>query len=170
MDHRKLPAGLHLKPLLGCRHRLTHNQNGIEIQTDCAIIACLEITLWTGRKSTKRTHEMICFHMMGGATTEEVEAHLAKWKLADDEAAKKRGFDTGTRLRPPQSESLNAARASIHRRSADAISHPDTPNPASIGDRATSRPIVKTSPHATVIGVPNGVRSLPVVLLPWTSI
>ena len=76
--------------LLGCRHLLSHNQNGIEIQTYCAIIACLVIALWTGRKPTKRTHEMICFHMMGWATTDEVEAHLAKLKKADDEAAKKR--------------------------------------------------------------------------------
>ena len=78
------------KHLLGCRHLLSHNQNGIEIQTYCAIIACLVIALWTGRKPTKRTHEMICFHMMGWATTDEVEAHLAKLRLADDEAAKKR--------------------------------------------------------------------------------
>ena len=77
------------KHLLGCRHLLSHNQNGITIQTYCAIIACLVIALWTGRKPTKRTHEMICFHMMGWATTEEVEAHLAKLKRADDEAAKK---------------------------------------------------------------------------------
>jgi IS4 transposase len=77
------------KHLLGCRHLLSHNQNGIEIQTYCAIIACLVIALWTRRKPTKRTHEMVCFHMMGWATTDEVEAHLAKLKLADDEAAKK---------------------------------------------------------------------------------
>ena len=77
------------KHLLGCRHLLSHNQNGIEIQTYCAIIACLVLALWTGRKPTKRTHEMLCFHMMGWATTDEVEAHLAKLKLADDETAKK---------------------------------------------------------------------------------
>ena len=83
------------KPLTDAeRHLLSHNQNGIEIQTYCAIIACLVIALWTGRKLTKQTHEMICFRMMGWVTTEEVEAHLAKWKLADDESAKKRGFDT----------------------------------------------------------------------------
>ncbi len=76
------------KHLLGCRHLLSHNQNGIEIQTYCAIIACLVIALWTGRKPTKRTHEMICFHMMGWATTDEVEAHLAKLKLADEMTAK----------------------------------------------------------------------------------
>lgn len=78
------------KHLLGCRHLLSHNQNGIEIQTYCAIIACLVIALWTGRKPTKRTHEMLCFHMLGWATTDEVEAHLAKLKLADERAAKKR--------------------------------------------------------------------------------
>ena len=77
------------KHLLGCRHLLSHNQNGIEIQTYCAIIACLVIALWTGRKPTKRTHEMLCFHMLGWATTDEVEAHLAKLKLADEQAAKK---------------------------------------------------------------------------------
>ena len=78
------------KHLLGCRHLLSHNQNGIEIQSYCAIIACLVIALWTGRKPTKRTHEMICFHMMGWATTDEVEAHLAKLKFIDEEMAKKR--------------------------------------------------------------------------------
>ena len=50
---------------------------------------CLVIALWTGRKPTKRTHEMVCFHMMGWATTEEIEAHLAKLKLADAKPAKK---------------------------------------------------------------------------------
>ena len=78
------------KHLLGCRHLLSHNQNGIEIQTYCAIIACLVIALWTGRQPTKRTHEMLCFHMLGWATTDEVDAHLAKLKLADEQAAKKR--------------------------------------------------------------------------------
>ena len=75
---------------MGCRHLLSHNQNGIEIQTYCAIIACLVIALWTGRKPMKRTHEMLCFHMLGWATTDEVEAHLAKLKLADEQAAQKR--------------------------------------------------------------------------------
>jgi IS4 transposase len=75
--------------LLGCRHLLSHNQNGIEIQSYCAIIACLVMALWTGRKPTKRTHEMLCFHILGWASTEEVEAHLAKLKQADERAAKK---------------------------------------------------------------------------------
>ena len=40
------------KHILGCRHLLSHSQNGIEIQTYCAIIACMLISLWTGRKPT----------------------------------------------------------------------------------------------------------------------
>jgi hypothetical protein len=71
------------KHLLGCRHLLSHNQNGIEIQTYCAIIACLLISLWTGRKPTLRTYEMICFYFCGLATEAELLAHLNKLKRHD---------------------------------------------------------------------------------------
>jgi hypothetical protein len=66
------------KHVLGCRHLLSHNENGIEIQTYCAIIACLLISLWTGRKPTLRTYEMICFYFCGMASEEELLAHIAK--------------------------------------------------------------------------------------------
>ena len=66
------------KHVLGCRHLLSHCQNGIEIQTYCAIIACLLISLWTGRKPTLRTYEMICFYFSGLASEAELLAHLAK--------------------------------------------------------------------------------------------
>jgi hypothetical protein len=69
------------KHILGCRHLLSHNQNGIEIQTYCAIIACLLISLWTGCKPTLRTYEMICFYFCGMATEEELLAHIAKLKV-----------------------------------------------------------------------------------------
>jgi hypothetical protein len=78
------------KHLLGCRHLLSHDPNGIEIQTYCAIIACLLISLWTGRKPTKRTYEMICFYFCGLASEEELAAHLAKLKRPDEAASKKR--------------------------------------------------------------------------------
>ena len=63
-------------------------QRGTEIQAYCAIIACLLISLWTGRKPTLRTYEMICFYFSGLASAEELLAHIAKLK-ARDEAAKK---------------------------------------------------------------------------------
>lgn len=76
------------KHVLGCRHLLSHSQQGIEIQTYCAIIACLLISLWTGRKPTLRTYEMICWYFAGLASAEELMAHLAKLK-AHDEAPQK---------------------------------------------------------------------------------
>lgn len=66
----------YFKHLLGCRHLLSHSRNGIEIQIYCAIIACMLISLWTGRKPTLRTHEMICWYFTGMADEEELLAHL----------------------------------------------------------------------------------------------
>lgn len=66
------------KHVLGCRHLLSHDENGIKIQTYCAIIACLLISLWTGRKPTLRTYEMICYYFSGLADEEELLAHIAK--------------------------------------------------------------------------------------------
>jgi hypothetical protein len=71
------------KHLLGCRHLLSHRQNGIEIQTYCAIIACLLISLWTGRKPTLRTSEMICYYLMGWADEATLTAHIAKLQPHD---------------------------------------------------------------------------------------
>ena len=68
------------KHMLGCRHLLSHKQNGIEIQTYSAIIACMLIALWTGRKPTKRTFEMICFYFCGLASEDELLAHIDKLK------------------------------------------------------------------------------------------
>jgi len=66
------------KHMLGCRHLLSRDQAGIEIQTYCAIIACMLISLWTGRKPTLRTYEMICHYFSGLAEEDELLAHLAK--------------------------------------------------------------------------------------------
>lgn len=72
------------KHILGCRSLLSTDPVGIEIQTYCAIIACLLIALYTGRKPTKRTYEMICFYFTGWATEDELLAHLEKLKRQDD--------------------------------------------------------------------------------------
>jgi len=68
------------KYVLGCRHLLSHDPVGVEIQTYCAIIACMLISLWTGRKPTLRTYEMICYYFTGLAEEDELLAHLAKLK------------------------------------------------------------------------------------------
>jgi hypothetical protein len=71
------------KHILGCRHLISHSANGIEIQVYCAIIACMLISLWTGRKPTKRTYEMICYFFTGLADEEELLAHIEKLKPHD---------------------------------------------------------------------------------------
>jgi hypothetical protein len=66
------------KHILGCRHLLSQDPVGIEIQTYMAIIACMLISLWTGRKPTLRTYEMFCYYFTGLADEEELLAHIAK--------------------------------------------------------------------------------------------
>jgi Transposase DDE domain len=66
------------KHVLGCRHLFSAYPNGIAIQTYCALIGCMLINLWTGRKPTLRTYEMLGWYFLGWATLAEVEAHLAK--------------------------------------------------------------------------------------------
>jgi hypothetical protein len=73
---------------MGCRHLFFHSHNGIELQAYCAIIACMLISLWTGRKPTKRTYEMVCYYFLGLASEQELLAHLDKLKRQD--AAKNR--------------------------------------------------------------------------------
>jgi len=68
------------KHVLGCRHLLSTARAGIEIQTYCAIIACLLLALWTGGKPTLRTFEMVCLYLQGWADEEELLAHLKKLK------------------------------------------------------------------------------------------
>jgi hypothetical protein len=76
------------KQILGCRHLFFHSQNGIELQAYCAIIACMLLCLWTGRKPTKRTYEMVCYYFMDLASEAELLAHIEKLKRQD--AAKSR--------------------------------------------------------------------------------
>ena len=72
------------KHVLGCRHLLSRNENGIELQVYAAIIACMLISLWTGRKPTLRTYEMVCWYFSGMADEEELLAHITKLQKQDE--------------------------------------------------------------------------------------
>src|SRR4030066_1202803 len=72
------------KCVLGCSHLLSLSENGVSIQVYCALIASMVITLWTGRKPTKRTFEMLCYHFMGWADDEELFDHIGKLKQTDN--------------------------------------------------------------------------------------
>jgi hypothetical protein len=66
------------KHVLGCRHLLSQDHAGLQIQAYCAIIACLLIHLWTGGRPNLRTYEMICLYLADWATLDELTAHLEK--------------------------------------------------------------------------------------------
>jgi hypothetical protein len=68
------------KHVLGCRHLVSYSENGIALQTYAAILACLLIALWTGRRPTLRTYEMLCYYFTGWADLEELQTHLAALK------------------------------------------------------------------------------------------
>ena len=72
-----------LKCILGCRHLLSTSQNGVEMQVYLALIASLLISLWVGRKPTKRTYEMLCFYFMGVVELDELTEHIANLKKQD---------------------------------------------------------------------------------------
>ena len=71
------------KHLLGCRHLLSSCENGIQMQMYAAIIACLLIALYTGRRPTLRTYEMLNWYFMGWADQEELDRHIQGLKTQE---------------------------------------------------------------------------------------
>jgi hypothetical protein len=71
------------KCVLGCRHLLSECENGVRLQVYLGLIASLMIVLWTNRKPTRRTWEMVQFLLQGWATEEELAAHVEGLKKAD---------------------------------------------------------------------------------------
>jgi hypothetical protein len=66
-----------LKCVLSCRHLISQSENGIQIQMYCALIACLLIQLAGGPvKPNQWTYKLICLHVQGLATEEELLEHL----------------------------------------------------------------------------------------------
>ena len=68
------------KCVLGRRHLVSESLDGLTVQVYVALIANLLLTLWAGRKPTKRTFEMFCLFFMGWATAEELQKHLERLK------------------------------------------------------------------------------------------
>jgi hypothetical protein len=64
------------KQVLGCRHLVSQKPEGILIQVYCAVIACMLINLWTGRRPDKGTVEMLGWYLAGVATEAEVLAYV----------------------------------------------------------------------------------------------
>jgi hypothetical protein len=66
------------KQLLGMRHLLSLRQEGIEIQVYCCVIACMLISLETGKKPNKLMVRMIGLYLMGAVDEQDVINHLNK--------------------------------------------------------------------------------------------
>jgi hypothetical protein len=71
-----------LKCVLGSRHLIAQNRNGVTLQMYAALIISLLIVLRTGQKPTKRTFEIIQFHLLGWVSDEEFDAHVAALSAA----------------------------------------------------------------------------------------
>ena len=66
------------KKVLQADRLLALSQNGMTIVIYCALIASLLVVLWSGRKPTKRTFEMICFYFAGWASEDDLRSHLLR--------------------------------------------------------------------------------------------
>jgi hypothetical protein len=86
------------KQVLGCRHLLSDDPDGVTIQCYCAVIACMLLALWTGRKPDKAMWRMAYWLMTGLASEDDLLAHVNRpdnrgVKLAAKEALwKKLGY------------------------------------------------------------------------------
>jgi IS4 transposase len=69
-----------LKCILGARHLIASNDNGVLLQMYAALIVCLLIQLRVGRQPTKRTYEAIQFYLLGWVNDAELDAHLGGLK------------------------------------------------------------------------------------------
>jgi hypothetical protein len=67
-----------LKCVLSCRHLVSQDAGGIQIQMYCALIACLLIQIAAGQdvKPSKWTYKLLCLYVQGWASEEEVLEHL----------------------------------------------------------------------------------------------
>jgi Transposase DDE domain len=64
------------KSLLGCRHLISSDPRGIQIQVYCAVIACMLLNLYTNRRPDKATLSMAYWYLSGIATEQEWLDHL----------------------------------------------------------------------------------------------
>jgi Transposase DDE domain len=71
------------KKVLAADRLLALSQNGMTIVVYCALIASMLVVLWTGKKPTKRTFELLCFYFAGWASDEDVRRHLERLAPAE---------------------------------------------------------------------------------------
>jgi IS4 transposase len=69
-----------LKCTMGFKHLMAETREGVALQIYSALIACLLISVWTGKRPTKRLYEAISMYLSGWASLEEVNQIVKKLK------------------------------------------------------------------------------------------
>ena len=69
-----------LKCVMGCRHLVAESEDGVKMQVYAALIAGLLIVLWTGKKPTKATYQVLQFYFLGWVSDDELEEQLGRLK------------------------------------------------------------------------------------------
>jgi len=64
------------KQVLGCRHLLSDDPDGVRIQCYCALIASMLLAIWSGKKPNKASWRMVGWFISGLASEQELLAHL----------------------------------------------------------------------------------------------
>jgi len=72
-----------VKCILGCRHLLAESPEGVASQIYCALIAATLLTLYTGRKPSKRAMEALQLYWLGYASLDELCVALRIEKKAN---------------------------------------------------------------------------------------
>jgi len=67
-----------VKCILKCRHWLAESPSGVAIQIYLALIAALLLQLYTGRRPNQRMMELLQWHQLGLASTQELQSGLER--------------------------------------------------------------------------------------------
>jgi len=78
------------KCVLGCGHWLAEGPGGAALQLYLGLIAAVLLQLYTGRRPTKRMHELIQFYFLGWATRDELTKGLQRELMRLQRAAAKK--------------------------------------------------------------------------------
>ncbi|MFW5870302.1 MAG: transposase [Candidatus Sumerlaeota bacterium] len=81
------------KKVLNADKLLSLSEDGLTIVMYCALIASMLVTLWTGRKPTKRTFDLLCIYFYGLASDEDLIRHIEKLKVAEKKTSNAPGAE-----------------------------------------------------------------------------
>lgn len=79
-----------VKCVMGCGHWMAESRNGATVQIYLALIASLLLQMQLGKRPSKRIWELMRWHSMGMADSEDVAKELGRMLAAETRAEEKR--------------------------------------------------------------------------------